>query len=339
MPRADRSAVANTTVTTSLTHQSASKPTTNPLDIQTSLRHTLAIRIRQPKMAENELKQIISQLEKPSNLQQAPKLLSRAKLGLLHIQALVPSEDTSLEHLQLATTVLEHGALLSIRLKDTDAFKRYYQQLQPFYIRSEQGWPRAFKPSNQSKVTGLYLLLLLSAGDYAGFHTVLEVLEQTMGKLTLERDELIQYPIRLEQALMEGSYDKVWGETKGERVPSEEFGVFSEVSYVRNSIARLQCTNVRHQVLINTIRSEIASCSERAYPSLPISNAKNLLFLNSEGAVIQFAQERGWVAKDGRIYFPRQEEENLAAEKDVMAASGTVIENTLGYARKLETIV
>lgn len=94
------------------------------------------------------------------------------------------------------------------------------------------------------------------------------------------------------------------------------------------------------QVLINTIRSEIASCSERAYPSLPISNAKNLLFLDSEGAVIQFAQARGWVAKDGRIFFPQQEEESgAAAEKDVMASSGAVIENTLGYARRLETIV
>ncbi|KAI7556261.1 hypothetical protein KC317_g12376, partial [Hortaea werneckii] len=93
------------------------------------------------------------------------------------------------------------------------------------------------------------------------------------------------------------------------------------------------------EVLINTIRSEIASCSERAYPSLPISNAKNLLFLESEGAVIQFAESRGWVAKDGRIFFPQQEEENMAAEKDVMASSGLVIENTLGYARKLETIV
>jgi 26S proteasome regulatory subunit N12 len=55
--------------------------------------------------------------------------------------------------------------------------------------------------------------------------------------------------------------------------------------------------------------------------------------------VIQFAQSRGWVAKEGRIYFPQQEEEALAAEKDVMSASGSVIENTLGYARKLETIV
>lgn len=97
--------------------------------------------------------------------------------------------------------------------------------------------------------------------------------------------------------------------------------------------------NLLLQVLINTIRSEIASCSERAYPSLPISDAKSLFFLDSEGAVVQFAQARGWIAKDGRIYFPRQEEELMAAEKDVMSASNVVIENTLGYARKLETIV
>ena len=108
---------------------------------------------------------------------------------------------------------------------------------------------------------GLYLLLLLSQGDYAGFHTLLEglevaargaaVMEEEEGKEgggdakmrgagdgregrakdnPLEDDEFIQYPIRLEQALMEGSYDRVWGETKDERVPSEEYKVFSDVS-------------------------------------------------------------------------------------------------------------
>lgn len=93
------------------------------------------------------------------------------------------------------------------------------------------------------------------------------------------------------------------------------------------------------KVLVNTIRSEIASCSERAYPSLPISNAKNLLFLDSEGAVIQFAHSRGWVAKEGRIYFPAQQEELAQGEKDILSTSDKVIENTLEYARKLETIV
>jgi 26S proteasome regulatory subunit N12 len=105
------------------------------------------------------------------------------------------------------------------------------------------------------------------------------------------------------------------------------------------------------QVLIDTIRSEIASCSEKAYPSIPLSNAKNLLFLESEGAVLSFAKARdGWAVKDGRIYFPvwsdgDQDVEGAvngvhSSEKgDVLSASGTVIENVVGYARELETIV
>lgn len=276
-------------------------------------------------MADKDLKTLIQQLHatKPATLPQAPALLSRAKLALLRLNALLPTDSSSPEHLALARETLELGAFLSIRLRDTDAFTRYYQQLQPFYALpapKSSGSKRA-KHGNESKVTGLYLLLLLSVGDYAGFHTLLEGLESSEeGKEAVEKDEFVRYPVRLEQALMEGSYDKVWSEMKSERVPSEEFAIFSEV-------------------LINTIRSEIASCSERAYPSLPIANAKNLLFLDSEGAVVQFAQARGWLAKDGRIYFPEQEAEAQAADKDVMSASGTVIENTLGYARKLETIV
>lgn len=106
------------------------------------------------------------------------------------------------------------------------------------------------------------------------------------------------------------------------------------------------------QILTSQIRSEIASSSERAYPSLPISSTKSLLFLDSEGAVIDFARSRGWTLKDGRIYFPKEAEAAAAAggeagdEDEAAAGAGgkeemskLVIENALGYARELETIV
>lgn len=106
------------------------------------------------------------------------------------------------------------------------------------------------------------------------------------------------------------------------------------------------------QILTSQIRSEIASSSERAYPSLPISSTKSLLFLDSEGAVIDFARSRGWTLKDGRIYFPKEAEAAAAGgeggDEDEDAAAGAggkeemsklVIENALGYARELETIV
>lgn len=90
------------------------------------------------------------------------------------------------------------------------------------------------------------------------------------------------------------------------------------------------------QILTYQIRSEIASSSERAYPSLPLSSTKSLLFLESEGAVVEFARSRGWTVKDGQIYFPSAQEEEGEQEKEM---SKMVIENTLGYARELETIV
>lgn len=272
-------------------------------------------------MAEKELQTTLQQLRQTlqsHDYTQSASLLSRAKIALLSLNALIPQDKTPRNHLQAARETLELGALISIRLKDTVSFTRYFQQLQPFYALPEPTLPK--EGSNASKITGLYLLLLLSEGDYAGFHTLLEALEVAAAQASskLEDDQFIQYPIRLEQALMEGSYDRVWGETKKERVPSEEFGLFTEI-------------------LIGTIRKEIASCSERAYPSIPISDAKSLLFLDSEGSVVSFANECGWVVKDGRIYFPQQEEDYLS--KDILVTSDQVIEHTLGYARELETIV
>ena len=43
--------------------------------------------------------------------------------------------------------------------------------------------------------------------------------------------------------------------------------------------------------------------------------------------------------KDGRIYFPLQQGKDGRTEQEIMAASGQVVENTIGYARELETIV
>lgn len=62
---------------------------------------------------------------------------------------------------------------------------------------------------------------------------------------------------------------------------------------------------------------------------------------------MEFARARGWILRDGMIYFPKeteaqQDDEAAAADgavgaKDAM--SKLVIENALGYARELETIV
>ena len=154
--------------------------------------------------------------------------LSRAKLALLKQNALIPSSSVPPKTLSTARSILETGALLSIRSRDPQAFVRYYNQLQPFYDFPSSSH---YAPSTErSKITGLYLLLLLSQGDYAGFHTVLEGLIVAEGlDGTAQEDEYIRYPVELEKSLMEGSYDHVWSQTKGEGVPGEEFALFSDV--------------------------------------------------------------------------------------------------------------
>lgn len=273
-------------------------------------------------MAERSLQQILSQLKSHPNApySEASKLLSKAKIGLLQLKAVTPSPSTPPAHLALARQVYESGALFSIRAKNAETFTRYVSQLQPFYELADYAEAAGNNgEEDRNKVTGLYLLLLLTQGRYAEFHSELEALStRAQGSEEIERDRYLGYPIKLERWLMEGSYDRVWKAMKSREVPSEEYGVFSEI-------------------LTSQIRSEIASSSERAYPSLPLSSTKSLLFLESEGAVIEFARERGWAIRDGQIFFPSAESvEDGGDEKDI---SQMVIENTLGYARELETIV
>ncbi|KAL6852868.1 regulatory particle non-ATPase [Amphichorda felina] len=270
-------------------------------------------------MAERNLSQILGQLKQsPSmNYSDANALLSKAKLSLLNLKALTPNPAIPQSTLALARETYEQGALFAIRARNPEAFTRYVQQLQPFYeLPSSRLAPNL---AERNKVTGLSLLLLLTQGRYAEFHSELESLaNREGGGGDVESDRYLGYPIRLERWLMEGSYDRVWKAMKSSEVPCDEYSVFSEI-------------------LKNQIRSEIASSSERAYPSLPISSTKSLLFLDSEGDVISFAKHRGWLVRDGHIFFPAAAEGDEGTQNKDM--SQMVIENTLGYARELETIV
>lgn len=202
-----------------------------------------------------DLRSLITELHKNLDQRQldaAVNLLSRAKRVLLQQNALIPTTSTSPQLFSQAREILELGALTSIRQTDSASFIRYYQQLQPFYdlerhletTGSASGqWADLLKMSQRSKITGLYLLLLLSSGDTSQFHTVLEglIVEASLKGQSVEEDPFIKYPVELERSLMEGSYDKVWRATKSERVPSEDFGLFSNVCCVLRRFALPLC--------------------------------------------------------------------------------------------------
>lgn len=186
-------------------------------------------------MAERTLQQILQTLK--SNPSQpyadAAAQLSRAKLLLLQLHALTPSPTVPASHIQLARETYEQGALASIRARDPEAFGRYVALLRPFYElspRTDSG-ETIIDMSERNRVTGLYLLLLLTQGRYAEFHSELEQLANREGGNDVEHDRFLGYPVRLERWLMEGSYDRVWRAMQSREVPCEEYGVFSEVGW------------------------------------------------------------------------------------------------------------
>ena len=183
-------------------------------------------------MTERDLHSILQKLKSTHNYAESSPLLSRAKITLLKLNALTPQPNTPPTLLLAAREVFEAGALLSIRAKDPDAFTRYVHQLTPFYEIPAEQYPSGSGNGEKNKITGLYLLLLLTQRDYAGFHTELEGLELRDGDKgfgAVEGDRFLGYPIKLERWLMEGSYDLVWKAMASREVPSEEYGVFSEV--------------------------------------------------------------------------------------------------------------
>jgi 26S proteasome regulatory subunit N12 len=188
-------------------------------------------------MADRELQEVLRKLKTSKDYPTSSHLLSRAKILLLKLNALTPAPQTPRSVLLSARELFETGALISIRNRDSEAFTRYVNQLQPFYDLPAEVLPG--EKSERAKITGLYLLLLLTKGDYAGFHTELEGLELRTGYDgkggDVEGDRYLSYPVKLERWLMEGSYDQVWKSMASREVPSEEYGVSSEVRLISSS--------------------------------------------------------------------------------------------------------
>lgn len=104
----------------------------------------------------------------------------------------------------------------------------------------------------------------MSQNRVSEFHTELELLPQEI----IQTDKFIRHPLALEQYLMEGSYNKIFL-AKGNG-PSESYNVFMEI-------------------LLETVRNEIAACLESSYDKISIAEAGRRLNLTNETDVQAFA--------------------------------------------------
>jgi len=262
----------------------------------------------------------------------AQELASPIKILLIQNELLVPNfqkvnDSHYVEDLIISRSILEIGALSSINLQDFDSFENYLQQLKVFYfntINNEQ----LSKSVNKSKLISLYLLLLLSKGDVVKFHTELEFLGNHLKNM--ENDLYLSYPIKIENWLLEGYYDKAWelisNKNSEEKIKLKEFNIFNDT-------------------LLLAIRFEIARSIAKTYKNLPFSNAKYLLFLNNEKEVEIFAKEQNWEYSNGELFFNTDVKDdkfgfNVEDDEDLkLSNSEKLVKNTLNYAREIDSII
>ena len=86
-------------------------------------------------------------------------------------------------------------------------------------------------------------------------------------------------------------------------------------------------------MLVDTVRDEIAECSEKAYDSIALADLQTLLMLGSEAELREFAETRGWALQAGTVTF------GGTAEKVAQLPAKEMIQQTLSYAKELEKIV
>ncbi|XP_036087506.1 26S proteasome non-ATPase regulatory subunit 8 isoform X1 [Rousettus aegyptiacus] len=280
---------------------------------------------------------------KSPNLSKCGEELGRLKLVLLELNFL-PTTGTKLtkQQLILARDILEIGAQWSILRKDIPSFERYMAQLKCYYfdykrqprtvIRVPGAWSGGLgrylslrylgspavvhreqlpESAYMHQLLGLNLLFLLSQNRVAEFHTELERLPAK----DIQTNVYIKHPVSLEQYLMEGSYNKVFL-AKG-NIPAESYTFFIDI-------------------LLDTIRDEIAGCIEKAYEKILFTEATRILFFNTPKKMTDYAKKRGWVLGLNNYYsFASQQQK----PEDTTIPSTELAKQVIEYARQLEMIV
>lgn len=203
--------------------------------------------------------------------------------------------------------VYELATLLSVRQEDEVSFERHVAQVKTYYVDYAEVMEQS---SRQNLILGLNLLRLMAQNRIAEFHTELELIPSAS-----RSDKYISYPLRLENYLMEGSYSKMREEKIA--VPDASFNFFVDM-------------------LMVTVREEIAACCERAYKKLECGAAQRMLSIGTEEELVGFCKQKGWKVEDGKIAFKDQDEGGAGMDQ---VRSEDFITRSLQYARELEQII
>jgi len=238
-------------------------------------------------------------------------LIAKLKIAMLDF----PMDNN--EYIQLATSILELGVLLSIADEDLAAFARNVAQIKTYYSSTATTVNNDMK----CKVLGLNLMYLLVENRLSEFHSELELLvsgDNNGGANS--NNPFISFPINLERQLMVGSYDEVLN--AGAHIPDESYQFFMDN-------------------LLQTVRDSIADCLEVAYKTMSISEAKKMMkFDNNSDSdeLMEYIEEYrdDWIVDESN-YLCFQPPPGGCKASDI--PSMKLIAQNLSYATELERIV
>ncbi|KAK1925020.1 26S proteasome non-ATPase regulatory subunit 8 [Papiliotrema laurentii] len=282
-----------------------------------------------------DLQQSLSDLQALLNGDKLTELgteLAKVKIALASSGLYFAPPSANPDDLATTRSILELGVFASLRQQNLAKYISYNSALQPFYDNLASILP----PSpNKPVILGLHLLFLLSEGQLTSFHQTLETL--TVNDLS---DVFIKLAVDLERWLMEGQYNRVY--RARDRVPRPEY------SYLLDR-------------LVSQVRNQIASTMESSYPSIPVSDAAEVLFLgkNDTTTLHKIVEERGWLIRPGSqtITFPNSPKADIriqaqkgdanAPSVDVLKGKGVIqgtpmnkmVGPSLSLASQLEMIV
>uniref|UniRef100_A0A8U8C6M6 26S proteasome non-ATPase regulatory subunit 8 n=1 Tax=Geospiza parvula TaxID=87175 RepID=A0A8U8C6M6_GEOPR len=234
---------------------------------------------------------------KSPNLAKCGEALGRLKVALLDLNFL-PTSGSAMtkQQLILARDILEIGAQTFWNIPGCSGMS----QNVPEPRREELP-----ESASRHQLLGLNLLFLLSQNRVAEVPPELE-------RLNL----FIRHPVSLEQQyLMEGSYNKVFL-AKG-NIPAESYTFFIDI-------------------LLDTIRDEIAGCIEAAYERILFPEAARILFFSSPRKMTDYAKKRGWVLGPSNYYSFGGRQQKA---EDPPIPSTELATQVIEYARQLEMIV
>jgi len=246
--------------------------------------------------------------KKPPNLEKCGSILDSLKVALTTISYLpMTGSPVTKQELLIARDVLEIGAQWAIAKQDIPCFERYMAQLKCYFFDYNEDLPES---TYKFQLLGLNLLRLLAQNKLAEFHTELELLDAK----DINTNIYIKHPVSLEQYLMEGSYNKVFL-ARG-NVPAESYNFFMNI-------------------LLDTIRDEIATCAEKAYDTIAFTEAARMLFFDSSKPMKIFATQKGWeTTSDNSFVFKQKDHSKLEPINSVDLA-----QQAIHYARELEMII